>query len=524
MTPARRPRRPPGQALSTFLAGAPSPALPERAALVEAATTLLSGAYVHLRQKQARYGVDPVQQLRVLRGRLTGLTAQGFQDELGAIFTALRDRHTGYLAPAPYAGRTAVLPFLVERYRTSSGAVRHVVSKQTDWCPRGQGFEAGVQVTHWNGIPIDRAVERVADHQRGATDDARLSRGLNALVARSLEHGPPPDEEWVTVTYRSGRGTAHQSFRWRVIDTGDQEDAGGDTAEAALTFAQDPDGQAVQAARRELYAPRQPADPWIPTSRPKVFAARPLNRRHGYLRVWSFADTDATGVRDEASRLAGLLPPHGLVLDLRGNPGGNVPTAELLLQVFTTGHVLPAGFSLANTTLTLAMSHADPDQLGRWTPSLQLAVGTGEPYSQALPLTGERQANELPQERRYRGPVVLIVDALTYSAADIFAAGFQDNRLGPVLGTSATTGAGGANVWTAAQIAQRLGDTDHGPVLPTAGGSFTVAVRRATRVGDQAGLPLEDIGVIADSVHHLTRADLTDGNRQLLRAAAALLD
>ena len=151
-------------------------------------------------------------------------------------------------------------------------------------------------------------------------------------------------------------------------------------------------------------------------------------------------------------------------------------------------------------------------------------MGTGEPYSQALPLTGERQANELPQERRYRGPVVLVVDALTYSAADIFAAGFQDNRLGPILGTSATTGAGGANVWTAAQIAQRLGDTDQGPVLPTAGGSFTVAVRRATRVGDQAGLPLEDIGVVADSVHHLTRADLTDGNRQLLRAAAVLLD
>jgi hypothetical protein len=522
MSQARRPGRPPGQALSTFLAGAPAPALPERAALVEAATALLAGAYVHLRQKQARYGVDPVQQLRVLRGRLTGLTAQGFTDELAAIFTALRDRHTGYLAPAPYAGRTAVLPFLVERCRASSGAVRHVVSKQADWCPRGQGFEAGVQVTHWNGIPIDRAVERVADHQRGATDDARLSRGLNALVARSLEHGPPPDEEWVTVTYRSGRGTAHQSFRWRVIDTGDQDAAGGDQ-EAALTFAQDPDGQAVQAARRELYAPREAADPWIPTGRPKLFAARPLTRRVGYLRVWSFADTDATAVRDEASRLVGLLPPHGLVLDLRGNPGGNVPTAELLLQVFTARHIVPAGFSLANTTLTLAMSRADPDQLGRWTPSLQLAVGTGEPYSQALPLTSEQRANELPLERRHRGPVVLVVDALTYSAADIFAAGFQDNRLGPILGTSATTGAGGANVWTAAQIAQRLGDGDHGPVLPTAGGSFTVAVRRATRVGDRAGLPLEDIGVIADTVHHLTRADLTGGNRQLLRAAAALL-
>src|SRR4029450_8318415 len=170
--------------------------------------------------------------LRVRGGRLTGLTARGFQDELGAIFTALRDRHTGYLAPAPYAGRTAVLPFLVERHRTSPGAVRHVVSRQASWCPRGQGFEAGVQVTHWNGIPIDRAVERVADHQRGATDDARLSPGLHAPLPR-----PPPAEEGVPVTYRSGRGPAHQSFRWRVIDTGDQEDAGGDTAEAALTLA-----------------------------------------------------------------------------------------------------------------------------------------------------------------------------------------------------------------------------------------------------------------------------------------------
>jgi hypothetical protein len=52
---------------------------------------------------------------------------------------------------------------------------------------------------------------------------------------------------------------------------------------------------------------------------------------------------------------------------------------------------------------------------------------------------------------------------------------------------------------------------------------LTVAVRRATRVGSRAGLPLEDIGVIAGTVHHLTRADLTDGNRQLLRAAAQLL-
>ena len=42
----------------------------------------------------------------------------------------------------------------------------------------------------------------------------------------------------------------------------------------------------------------------------------------------------------------------------------------------------------------------------------------------------------------------MVTDALCYSTTDIFAAGFQDHHIGPVLGTSGNTGAGGANVWT----------------------------------------------------------------------------
>ncbi len=36
---------------------------------------------------------------------------------------------------------------------------------------------------------------------------------------------------------------------------------------------------------------------------------------------------------------------------------------------------------------------------------------------------------------------------LCYSTTDIFAAGFQDNEIGKVLGVDESTGAGGANVW-----------------------------------------------------------------------------
>ncbi|NLT53786.1 MAG: hypothetical protein GXX79_04310 [Actinomycetales bacterium] len=532
MSPAAR-SRPPGVTLAEFRSGAAASRIENRTALVAAAEELLSGAYVHLRQKQARYGVDPVRQLRMLRTRAAGMTDEAFRRELTAVFSGLRDRHTGYLAPTPFAGTTAVLPFLVEAYRTGGGAWRHVVSKVSAWCPAAEGFVPGAEVTHWNGVPIQRAVERLAAAQRGATDDARTARGLAALVSRSLEHSAFPDEEWVTVSYRGPGGRRSATFNWRVIPTpparpdGDRQDGDGQDGAAAadpgLVLAEDPGGQAVQAARRELYAPGAAPAGWLPTSRPAVLSARPLDRRTGYLRIWSFADADALAVRDEACRLVAALPPGGLVVDVRGNPGGHLPTAERLLQVLTRRPVIPAGFSPASTELTLAMSREESSELRRWKPSLAAAVGTGEAYAQALPLTPVAEANDLDEELRYRGPVVLVVDALTYSAADVFAAGFQDNGLGPVLGTGRTTGAGGANVWTADQVLQRAGEEHLRSGVPAGSGTFTLAFRRATRGGENAGLPLEDVGVTADEVHWPTRADLTAGNRDLLRAAVRLL-
>ena len=50
-----------------------------------------------------------------------------------------------------------------------------------------------------------------------------------------------------------------------------------------------------------------------------------------------------------------------------------------------------------------------------------------------------------------------------------------------------------------------------------------VALRRCLRVGDRAGQPVEDLGVVPDDVHHLTRQDLLTGNVDLMEAAAKLL-
>ena len=41
---------------------------------------------------------------------------------MSAIFHSVRDLHTNYLLPAPFAGKIAYLPFLVEEYRDGDNA------------------------------------------------------------------------------------------------------------------------------------------------------------------------------------------------------------------------------------------------------------------------------------------------------------------------------------------------------------------------------------------------------------------
>ena len=98
--------------------------------------------------------------------------------------------------------------------------------------------------------------------------------------------------------------------------------------------------------------------------------------------------------------------------------------------------------------------------------------------------------------------MVLVTDARCYSATDIFAAGFQDHAIGPVLGVDDNTGAGGANVWTHGLLRQLLQLPARRPGLAVqaaaqgrehAGLDPAHAARRRA-----AGTPVEDLGVEPD--------------------------
>ena len=55
------------------------------------------------------------------------------------------------------------------------------------------------------------------------------------------------------------------------------------------------------------------------------------------------------------------------------------------------------------------------------------------------------------------------------------------------------------------------------------GADMTVSLRRSMRVGDRAGMPLEDLGVKPDVRYRSTRRDLLEGSVGLLITAVDML-
>ena len=541
--------------LRDFLATAGTLTLAERLLIVEQALLLLEGNYVHLSLKSAMHAVNPVQRLRLLRARLLRQTTETmdperiFHMEVSGIFHSVRDLHTNYLLPAPFAGMIAYLPFQVERF-VDGADEKYIVTR----IARGMSappFGVGVEITHWNGMPITRAVAVNADRFAGSNMAARLARGVDSLTIRSLRLHLPPDEEWVTVTYLDGLGVRRELREpWLVAPNVPTLTDTQTISTAAASMGLDLHADETGRARALLYAPEaveqtfgnmavelsaEPAAAGteVPSTMPLVFRARSVvtaSGTFGHLRIFTFGVQDPAAFVAEFVRLVELLPQEGLILDVRGNGGGHIFASEFTLQTMTPWRITPEPVQFSCTPLNLEVCRRHKDNpthqidLGPWFPSMDQAVETGAIYSSAFPITPEDGANAIGQ--RYFGPVVLVTDARCYSATDIFAAGFQDHAIGPVLGVADNTGAGGANVWTHGLL-KALRDLPPDAETPYAAlpeqADMRVAIRRTLRVGKLAGTPVEDLGVRSDVRHEMTRRDVLENNVDLLDVAGALL-
>ena len=542
--------------LAEFLttAGALTPA--ERKLLVEQALVLLEQNYVHLPLKMAMHACNPVQRLRLLRLRLERQDSgpldseRTFHTEMSEIFHSVRDLHTNYLLPDPFAGKIAYLPFQVEEYFDDDGGGAHYVVSRVVQGFSAEGFGRGAEVTHWSGIPIARAIERNGARFAGSNAAARFARGLGTLTIRPLAMHLPPDEEWVTVGYVGADGVGRElRQKWLVVENlppfvGDLTEV----STAATAQGLDLDADEASRARLLLFAPAvagavlanevaevtsapAAAGDEVPSTMPQVFKARSVITQagtFGHLRIFSFNVQDPGGFVAEFIRLAGLLPQNGLILDVRDNGGGHIHASEFTLQTLTPRRIVPEPVQFIATPLTTRLCRKHQDNptgqidLGPWFRSLEQSTETGAPYSGAFPITPEDGANAIGQ--RYQGPVVLITNARCYSATDIFAAGFADHGIGRILGVDANTGAGGANVWKHGLLRSLLAGDPESPYVPLPrGADMRVAIRRTLRVGKIAGTPVEDLGIVPDERHRMTRQDVLDGNLDLLEHAGGML-
>src|SRR3989442_729690 len=106
----------------------------------------------------------------------------------------------------------------------------------------------------------------------------------------------------------------------------------------------------------------------------------------------------------------------------------------------------------------------------------------------------------------------------------MFAAGFQDNEVGKVLGASDNTGAGGANNWGYDEFlknARKVPKTPFKPLPKDTG--LNLAIRRSIRVGQKEGRPLEELGIKPDRRYYMTKRDLKGHNEDLVAEAACIL-
>ena len=545
--------------LSEFLRRCLAPDLETRRILVDQALLLLEQNYVHLSLKRAMHAVEPIQRLRLLRHRMDREQEEGpdtaltFHAELTRIFKSLRDLHTTYRLPYPFAGQAAWLPFLVEEF-WEDAEHKYTASKVVSTlCPRS--FREGVEILYWNGMPIDRAVEQNAERQAGSNPAAYHAQGLNSLTIRPLSQGLPPDEEWVTLRYRDLEGKIREwTVKWLVLEPRlayfglRATDAGPEQLGLSAALGVDPYTDDIQSAKRILYGGRavmreeRLADlgeraaianirGGLETLLPSIFRAKSYGDV-GYIRIFTFNVNDADLFIDEFLKLVRQLPQEGLIIDVRGNGGGLIYAAERLLQVLTPRPIEPERFEFTSTPLNLRLcqyhdGRSGPTRfkgldLSPWIPSLEQSVETGAAYSLGFPITRPDECNDRGQQ--YYGPVALITDALCYSATDIFVAGFQDHDIGPILGISPSTGAGGANVWSHAILQALLPEDAASPYEPLPNGAdLRVAIRRTVRVGPRAGVLVEDLGVQPDAVHRMTRQDVFGNNEDLIAAAAGLL-
>jgi C-terminal processing protease CtpA/Prc len=462
--------------------------------IIDAARHLMEEVYVHRTMKLAQYGIDPVPQLRALRSRAPVLSDAIFHREMRRIFVQLRDRHTHYISGEQTEAYS--LPFRTARALDEGRWAYFVTRSQTSTLPIGSRIEA------WNGGELDRVVEELAENVGAGNFPSRLAVARRSLTRRLTSHFDPPVENEVRLAITDPTGARKDvSFEWQI-----------EPIRRKLELA--PEHVFDLGIDEPHFLTSEPDDDEWVSSRTITVGGKAFGLLHikNFHTPPNFMDVVVDRVKS--------LPQTGLVIDLRHNGGGRIQAGERLLQLFSQKRIEPHTFR-SRASGTMAQYFSSSERAHR---TIVQAMAFGSEFSADFPLTSTHDANDI--HRVYFGPVVLLVDGITYSTADMFASGFQSHGIGKIVGVDDNIGAGGANnLKSYTHLLQRLPKADpRFPPLPNRV-DFGFSIRQAIRKGPHYGLILEDDGIKVDHRYNLTKRDVLPESRdaELLEYACRLL-
>lgn len=469
--------------LHAWLAQNARPVGPGDRHFVEQAARLFECIGVHLLERRKR-GIDPVDRLRWLRSAMPGDRTALLRD-LFAIFADFGDRHSRCVPPPPWSERFAYLPLVVGACVEEGRRTLLVTGSASP------DIRPGDRLVSWDGYAVDEALQTHGRWQLGANPAARLAKAVQTLTVRPLALLPPPDAA-VEVLTEGPTGRRIARLDWRVAGSAR---VGKDLAACAAPQL------ALETTPEGLGFCRLPSP------------AGPI----GWVRIPSLR----LPWHEFLPALATLLdraPPLGLVLDLRGCEEGFVQTGERMLRLFTDRTVEPIAFEFRLTAWLRDLVRSNA-ALAEWREAVEAGCAAHQTYSAARPLTPSDALDATA--RCYGGRLIVLVDALTYSSAEMFAAGVQDHGIGLVLGVAPCTGGGGGSAWSQDLVHRLSGDDFFAPAsgLP----SLRMAVLRCRRNGANASRPLEGDGVMPDVVHATTRRDLLCADADLVACATKLI-
>ncbi len=428
----------------------------DRKLILEQVKIVLDLYYVHTEMKRAQYGLDALRAIERLEPVVSELSDEEFHQSLIGVVTRVRDRHLTFYGRTPN-GLSASLPFYIERCWIS-GSESYIVTKLNGTSP--QHLKVGAIVTHWNGTPIARQIQLNANYFDGGNEPAAIARSLEFLTQRPLYRFAVPHESWVVLTFIINGATYEERFQWDGFVLGSVPVTPA-IGRNVIGYGGDPDLFSVQMMKRIKFAAQSfdayaGEDASITEAGVPQILGQATNFRYGivttahgtyaYLRVFNFQADDVDDIAKVMIPVLEQLPQDGLIFDMRGNTGGYIAAGERLLQLFTHKNIVPTRFQFRATEGTRQMMTASP-YFDRWKKSIEEAYVTGESFSQGYPIEGtDADANQIGQ--RYYGPVVVITDALAFSTADMFAAGFIDHNIGRVICIDKNMAAAGGNNWT----------------------------------------------------------------------------